>query len=47
MEIVSDVYGSMAFNEHVMAERLPSATYKSLMRTIDEGAPLEDRKSVV
>lgn len=41
MEIVSDVYGSMAFNEHVMAERLPSATYKSLMRTIDEGAPLD------
>lgn len=41
MEIVSDIYGSMAFNEHVMAERLPSATYKSLMRTIDEGAPLD------
>ena len=35
-----DIYGSMVFNEHVMKERLPSATYKSLKATIDEGKPL-------
>ncbi len=35
-----EIYGSMVFNEHVMKERLPSATYKSLKATIDEGKPL-------
>lgn len=38
---VSDIYGSMVFNEHTMQESLPSATYKSLLKTIREGAPLE------
>ena len=37
---VSDIYGSLVFNEHVMAERLPSVTYKALMRTIEKGDPL-------
>ena len=37
---VSEIYGSMVFNEHVMAERLPSVTYKALMRTIEKGEPL-------
>ena len=37
---VSDIYGSLVFNEHVMAERLPSVTYKALMRTIERGEPL-------
>ena len=37
---VSDIYGSLVFNEHVMAERLPSVTYKALMRTIEKGEPL-------
>lgn len=36
-----DIYGSMVFNEHVMKERLPSATFKSLKATIDEGKPLD------
>ena len=27
---VMEIYGSKVFNEHVMKERLPSATYKSL-----------------
>ena len=36
-----EIYGSMVFNEHVMKERLPSATYKSLKATIDEGKPLD------
>ena len=37
---VFDIYGSLVFNEHVMAERLPSVTYKALMRTIEKGDPL-------
>ena len=41
MAKVSDIYGSMVFNEHTMQERLPSATYKSLLRTIKEGEPLD------
>ena len=41
MAKVSDIYGSMVFNEHTMQERLPSATYKSLLKTIKEGEPLE------
>ncbi len=36
-----DIYGSMVFNEHVMKERLPSATFKSLKATIDEGKALD------
>ena len=31
---VMEIYGSKVFNEHVMKERLPSATYKSLERTL-------------
>ncbi|MBQ9002304.1 MAG: glutamine synthetase III [Eggerthellaceae bacterium] len=38
---VSEIYGTMVFNEHVMAERLPSVTYKALMRTIERGEPLD------
>ena len=38
---VSDIYGTMVFNEHVMAERLPSVTYKALMGTIQRGEPLD------
>ena len=30
----------MVFNEHTVQERLPSATYKQLMRTIKDGEPL-------
>ena len=32
---VMEIYGSKVFNEHVMKERLPSATYKSLKNTIN------------
>ena len=42
MSKVTDLYGSMVFNEHVMRERLPKATYKQLMKTIKEGAPLDE-----
>ena len=40
MSRVSEIYGDMVFNEHTMQERLPSATYKQLMRTIKGGEPL-------
>ena len=40
MSHVSEIYGSMVFNEHTMQERLPSATYKQLMKTIKDGEPL-------
>ena len=36
-----EIYGSMVFNEHVMKERLPSATFQSLKATIDDGKPLD------
>ena len=38
---VMEIYGSKVFNEHVMKERLPSATYKSLKDTLHKGAPLD------
>ena len=34
---VMEIYGSKVFNEHVMKERLPSATYKSLEKTLHKG----------
>ena len=41
MANVSEIYGSMVFNDRVMKERLPSATYKNLSKTIKEGKPLD------
>lgn len=38
---IMEIYGSKVFNEHVMKERLPSATYKSLEKTLHKGAPLD------
>ena len=38
---VMEIFGSKVFNEHVMKERLPSATYKSLEKTLHKGAPLD------
>ncbi len=40
MARVSEIYGSMVFDEHTMQERLPSATFKQLMKTIRDGEPL-------
>lgn len=40
MSKVQDIYGKMVFDEHTMQERLPSATYKQLMKTIKQGEPL-------
>lgn len=41
MAHVSEIYGSMVFNERVMEERLPKETFKSLVKTIHEGKPLD------
>ncbi len=38
---VMEIYGSMVFNEHVMKERLPSATYRSIKATLENGQPLD------
>ncbi len=38
---VMEVYGSKVFNEHVMKELLPSATYKSMKATLQNGQPLD------
>ena len=40
MTNVTDIYGTRVFNEGVMKERLPKATYKELMHTINDGQPL-------
>ena len=41
MADISGIYGSMVFDEHTMQERLPKATYKSLLKTIEKGQPLD------
>jgi glutamine synthetase len=41
MSNLTEIYGSMVFNDHTMRERLPTATYKSLSRTIKDGKPLD------
>lgn len=38
---VMEIYGTKVFNEYVMKERLPSATYKSLKDTLHKGKPLD------
>ena len=37
---VSEIFGSMAFNDVVMRERLPKTTYRELKRAISENQPL-------
>jgi glutamine synthetase len=39
---INELFGSNVFNESIMKERLPKETFKSLMKTIDEGAPLDE-----
>ena len=41
MTDISGIYGSIVFDEHTMQERLPKATYKSLLKTIEKGQPLD------
>jgi glutamine synthetase len=41
MARITDIYGSMVFNDHTMQERLPSDVYKTLSKTIKEGKPID------
>ena len=41
MKNIKEIFGSMVFNDQVMRERLPNATYKSLHATIGKGTPLD------
>lgn len=41
MSKMSEIFGSMVFNEAVMRERLPKETFKALKKTMDEGIPLD------
>ena len=41
MVAIADLYGSDVFDEHTMQERLPSTTYKSLLKTLKDGEPLD------
>ena len=41
MSGVSEIFGSLVFNEHVMKERLPAETYAALKRTIEQGRSLD------
>lgn len=38
---LNEVFGSNVFNDSVMRERLPKATYKALKKTVDGGLPLD------
>ncbi|MHB8064541.1 MAG: glutamine synthetase III family protein [Ruminiclostridium sp.] len=40
MSYLSEIFGSNVFNDAVMRDRLPKATYKALRKTIDDGLPL-------
>ena len=37
MSTVSEMFGTMVFNDEVMKERLPEEVYKSLQNTIQNG----------
>ena len=37
---IPEIFGTMVFNDSVMRQKLPKETYKTLKKTIDEGAPL-------
>ena len=39
---IAEIFGSSVFNDSVMRERLPKATYKSLKKTIEGLGPLEE-----
>ena len=41
MEKVSDYFGSLVFDDRVMKARLSESVYKSLKKTIEEGAKLD------
>ena len=39
---VTELFASNVFNDEVMKNLLPKEVYKSLRKTIDEGAPLDN-----
>ena len=41
MNTLTELFGSMVFNESVMRERLPAEVYEALRRTMDRGEPLD------
>ena len=41
MSRISEIFGSMVFDETVMKERLPKETFRALKKTMDEGIPLD------
>ena len=41
MKTISDVFGSLVFNDTVMQARLPKATYRALQETIQKGSRLD------
>ena len=42
MAKIPELFGSMVFNDQMMLERLPKATYKALKKTIQNGEPLDE-----
>ena len=41
MSKVTEIFGSMVFNDETMKERLPKDAYKALKNTVEEGRPLD------
>ncbi|MBQ2766195.1 MAG: glutamine synthetase III, partial [Clostridia bacterium] len=41
MRNIKDIFASMVFNDAVMREKLPKETYKSLIKTIEDGKELD------
>ena len=41
MEKVTEIFGSLVFDEKVMKERLPEKAYQKLKKTIEDGEPLD------
>ncbi len=44
---LTDIYGSNVFNDAVMCQVLPKETYKSLLKTIEDGVPLDPQVAEV
>jgi glutamine synthetase len=41
MSKVTEIFGSMVFNDETMKERLPKDAYKALKNTVEEGRPID------
>ena len=41
MKDISNLFGSMVFNDTIMQDRLPRNTYKALKKTMTQGSPLK------